>query len=75
VGCVSDENDATGAYDPEFTYLERSAPATRNSGDTAGFTFADGHGEALSLEEIDDFDGDGTADNGYWNGRGDARLR
>lgn len=69
----SDQN--TGAYDPEFEYLVRSAPAARNSGDTAGFTFADGHGEALGLAEIDDYDEDGTADNGYWNGMGDAALR
>ncbi|MEM9417436.1 MAG: prepilin-type N-terminal cleavage/methylation domain-containing protein [Planctomycetota bacterium] len=69
----NDENVA--GYDPEYDYLVRSAPAARNSGETAGFTFADGHGEALSREIIDDFDGDGTADNGYWNGRGDATLR
>lgn len=68
-----DEN--TGVYDPEFEYQIRSAPATRNVGDTAGFTFADGHGEALGLAEIDDYDEDGTADNGYWNGMGDAALR
>jgi len=71
----SDENAAAGGYDPAFEYQARSAPATRNSGDTAGFTFADGHGEALSREEIDDFDGDGTADNGYWNGLGDPTQR
>ncbi|MEM8738518.1 MAG: prepilin-type N-terminal cleavage/methylation domain-containing protein [Planctomycetota bacterium] len=69
----TDEN--AGAYDDQFTYLTRSAPALRNQGDVAGFTFADGHSEALSLIEVDDFDGDGTADNGYWNGRGDANFR
>lgn len=69
----SDENVI--GYDAEFNYLVRSAPATRNSGDTAGFSFADGHGEALGLGEIDDFNGDGTADNGYWNGFGDPNLR
>ncbi|MBB6430635.1 type II secretion system protein [Algisphaera agarilytica] len=70
-----DENAGSGSYDPEFEYDYRSAPATRNSGDTAGFTFADGHGEALGRDIIDDYNGDGTADNGYWNGRGNASLR
>ncbi|MEL7089830.1 MAG: hypothetical protein AAGL98_15530, partial [Planctomycetota bacterium] len=69
----SDEN--TGAYDTDHVYLQRSAPAERNSGDTAGFTFADGHAAATSRAEIDDFNGDGVADNGYWNGRGDALRR
>jgi len=68
-----DEN--AGSYDDQFLYSVRSAPAARNSGDTAGFAFADGHGESLGLAEVDDFDGDGTADNGYWNGYGDASRR
>ena len=68
-----DEN--AGSYDDQFLYSVRSAPAARNSGDTAGFAFADGHGESLGLAEVDDFDGDGTADNGYWNGLGDASRR
>ena len=69
----SDEN--TGAYDAAYEYLVRSAPAERNSGETAGFTFADGHGAATSRAEIDDYDGNGIADNGYWNGLGNPNRR
>ncbi len=69
----SDEN--TGNYDPDYAWLYRSAPAPRNGGDTAGFTFADGHGSAVTPREIDDSDGDGVSDNGHFNGRGDAELR
>jgi prepilin-type N-terminal cleavage/methylation domain-containing protein len=68
----NDEN--TGPYDPNFQYLVRSAPAERNNG-AAGFTFADGHGKMMKRAEVDDFDGDGVADNGYWNGRGSAGVR
>ena len=67
-------NENTGGYDDTFRYLFRSAPATRNQGDVAGFTFADGHAEALGLAEVDDSNGDGRADNGHWNGRGDANA-
>ena len=69
----SDEN--TAAYDEDFAYLFRSAPATRNQGGVANFAFADGHAAASSLREIDDSDGDGVADNGLWNGLGDAGVR
>ncbi len=67
-----DEN--TGTYDPGFNYALRSAPAERNNGQ-AGFVFADGHGTNLSRAEIDDYNQDGFADNGYWNGLGDADSR
>jgi hypothetical protein len=49
----------------------RIYPAPRNNG-VPGFVFADGHAATRRLEEIDDFNGDGVFDNGYWNGRGDA---
>jgi prepilin-type N-terminal cleavage/methylation domain-containing protein len=68
----SDEN--TGTYDPDFEYSLRSAPAERNNG-KAGMIFADGHGENLSRKEIDDYDDDNFADNGYFNGLGDATKR
>jgi len=67
-----DEN--TGTYDSDFKYSLRSFPAERNNGQ-AGFVFADGHGENMARAEIDDYDNDGFADNGYWNGHGDATLR
>jgi prepilin-type N-terminal cleavage/methylation domain-containing protein len=50
------------------TFLTRSAPAQRNSGGKAGFAFLDGSSRAMTIAEADDFDGDGTIDNGYWNG-------
>lgn len=65
----TEENVA--AYQDDFIYAVRSVPAERNN-DAAGFTFADGHGAMLPRRTIDDFDGDGNADNGYWNGLGDA---
>lgn len=68
----SDEN--TGSYDPDFKYTLRSFPAERNSGQ-AGFVFADGHGANLSRAQIDDYNDDGIADNGYWNGLGNADKR
>lgn len=65
----SDEN--TESYDESDTaYATRSFPAQRNNG-SAGFTFADGHGAMHTRAQIDDMDGNGEADNGYWTGRGD----
>ena len=49
----------------------RVYPAPRNNG-VPGFVFADGHAATKPLSQIDDFNGDGVLDNGYWNGRGDA---
>ena len=56
------------------SYVYRSFPAERNNG-AANFAFADGHGSAMKMADIDDYDGDGTKDNGYFNGRGDAGLQ
>jgi prepilin-type N-terminal cleavage/methylation domain-containing protein len=67
-----DEN--AGTYDPEFKYSLRSFPAERNNGQ-AGFVFADGHGTNMSRAEIDDYNDDGFADNGYWNGQGNSGVR
>jgi prepilin-type N-terminal cleavage/methylation domain-containing protein len=64
----SDENATP--YLADFAYLIRSAPAPRNNGGTAAFTFTDGHGSALPPREVDDANGDGIADNGMWNGLG-----
>ncbi len=62
--------NATPTEDPTI----RSRPAERNNG-VANFTFADGHGGSMTLQQVDDFDSDGTKDNGYWNGKGDATIR
>jgi hypothetical protein len=37
--------------------------------------FCDGHGESLKLSQLDDFDGDGQPDNGYWNGKAKSGIR
>lgn len=68
----SDEN--VSPYDPDFTYLWRSFPKHRNSG-VANFVFTDGHGQGMTRAEVDDFNDDGVADNGYWNGRADPNWR
>lgn len=52
------------------TWLFRCYPAPRNNG-APGFVFADGHAAIKKLAEIDDHNGDGVFDNGYWNGRAD----
>ena len=52
----------------------RSFPAERNNGNVNA-AFADGHAEAMKLSVLDDMDGDGTLDNGYWNGRGNPDLK
>jgi prepilin-type N-terminal cleavage/methylation domain-containing protein/prepilin-type processing-associated H-X9-DG protein len=49
----------------------RVFPAPRNGG-KAGFVFADGHAETLTLKQADDMNNDGQFDNGYWNGYGNS---
>ena len=56
------------------TYLWRSFPAGRNLG-AVNIGFADGHGKAMSMNDIDDYDGNGVKDNGYWNGYADSMRR
>lgn len=55
-------------------YAWRSFPAERNLG-AANFVFTDGHAEAMTMADVDDYDKDGAKDNGYWNGRGDASKK
>ena len=52
----------------------RSTPAERNKG-RVNVLFCDGHGEALTLKQLDDSNNDGVVDNGYWNGKGNASIR
>jgi prepilin-type processing-associated H-X9-DG protein len=54
--------------------LHRATPAERNNG-KVNILFCDGHGEAMKLKELDDFDRDGQVDNGYWNGKANAAVR
>jgi len=48
----------------------RSMPAERHN-NLVDVAFADGHAKAMKLSRLDDFNGDGMPDNGYWNGRAD----
>jgi prepilin-type N-terminal cleavage/methylation domain-containing protein/prepilin-type processing-associated H-X9-DG protein len=52
----------------------RSTPAERNRG-KVNAVFCDGHAESLKLQQLDDFNGDGQLDNGWWNGKADATQR
>ena len=66
---------ARGLGSGDGIYYHGSAPADRaapiaRGGETAEFSFADGHGEAMTPEQADDLDADGTVDNGYFNGHG-----
>jgi len=62
----------TGGNDGDPAH--RATPAERNR-KKANVLFCDGHGEPMTLKQMDDFDNDGTPDNGYWNGYGDPNRR
>lgn len=64
-GFYADGGECGGAWNC------RSVPAMRHL-DMVNVAFADGHAKAMKLERLDDLNGDGTRDNGYWNGKGDA---
>jgi prepilin-type N-terminal cleavage/methylation domain-containing protein/prepilin-type processing-associated H-X9-DG protein len=59
-------NDGDPAY--------RSTPAERNK-KKVNIVFCDGHAEPMTLKQMDDFDGDGVVDNGWWNGLANSSLR
>jgi prepilin-type N-terminal cleavage/methylation domain-containing protein/prepilin-type processing-associated H-X9-DG protein len=52
----------------------RSTPAERHSG-MITVVFGDGHAKAMRLTRLDDHNGDGVLDNGFWNGVADPRQR
>lgn len=52
----------------------RSTPSERHIGFVT-VVFCDGHSKGMKLNNLDDFDGDGQRDNGWWNGYGDASRR
>ena len=68
----------TGFYarsaDAGGPYGARSVPADRHNGQV-NVVFVDGHAGSMTLSAMDDSNGDGTPDNGLWNGRGDASWR
>jgi prepilin-type N-terminal cleavage/methylation domain-containing protein/prepilin-type processing-associated H-X9-DG protein len=49
----------------------RAVPAARHL-EMVSVAFVDGHAKAMKLSRLDDFNGDGTPDNGFYNGRGVA---
>ncbi len=60
----------TGTPNSPGQFKCRSTPAERHSG-MATVTFADGHSKAMKRKRLDDFNNDGTPDNGFWNGKAD----
>jgi prepilin-type N-terminal cleavage/methylation domain-containing protein/prepilin-type processing-associated H-X9-DG protein len=52
----------------------RSTPAERHSGMVA-VLFADLHVKAMKLSRMDDHNGDGVPDNGFWNGSGNPDVQ
>lgn len=52
----------------------RSTPAERFVG-KVGIAFADGHSKVFPLKRLDDYNGDGQPDNGFFNGMADAEVR
>lgn len=71
-GVLKGEGGATTsiAGDP----ICRATPAPRNMGKVS-VVFLDGHTESLLPSELDDSDGDGSLDNGFWNGLGRPDVR
>jgi prepilin-type N-terminal cleavage/methylation domain-containing protein/prepilin-type processing-associated H-X9-DG protein len=61
-----------GGNDGQEDY--RGLPAERNLG-KINVLFVDGHARGMKRAEMDDFDGDGQPDNGYWNGLADPNQR
>ena len=66
----SDRGSGDGSYYHGSNPDDRSAPFPRG-GKTLEAAFADGHAQSMRREDLDDFNDDGTVDNGYWNGHGD----
>lgn len=63
---------SSGYYSTKASGLDnRSTPSDRNNGSGA-FVFADGHGESLTVADLDDLNRDNTTDNGFWNTKGNA---
>lgn len=52
----------------------RSTPAPRYA-EKVGLTYADGHAGVISLSRLDDYNGDGVWDNGFWNGLAGSTVR
>ncbi len=68
VGSSRGSGNASGYYAAN-TYANggRAIPAERHT-DMVNVAFCDGHAKAIKRSQLDDFDRDGSRDNGYWNG-------
>ncbi|MEO0474776.1 MAG: prepilin-type N-terminal cleavage/methylation domain-containing protein [Planctomycetota bacterium] len=69
-GSARGSGKASGFYGTSGMAGGRAMPGQRGH-ETGEFSFADGHGESIKPEVLDDVNQDGTLDNGYWNGFGD----
>lgn len=66
---ASSRGSGDGIYYHGSAEADRALPGERGAG-TGEFTFADGHGESMSREKLDDSNGDGAKDNGRFNHSG-----
>lgn len=66
---------ASGYYaDTTYANGGRALPAERHSGRVT-IVFADGHSSSMTLKQLDDSNGDGVVDNGFFNGHKDPNRR
>ncbi len=72
-GDVGESECGSGVSTPNAPEC-RAIPFERHS-ILVSVTFCDGHTKPMKLARMDDFDGDGVKDNGFWNGRADPRRR
>lgn len=64
-----------GSGNPGFgVWRCRAVPAERHSG-MVSVNFCDGHSKAIKLSRLDDYNGDGVRDNGFWNGHANPLQR
>jgi prepilin-type N-terminal cleavage/methylation domain-containing protein/prepilin-type processing-associated H-X9-DG protein len=73
-GFYAEQKDCGTGATPAGRWGCRSAPAERHTGNVS-VIFADGHAKAMPLSRLDDSNGDGVIDNGFWNGLADPRVQ
>ncbi|MEQ9461168.1 MAG: prepilin-type N-terminal cleavage/methylation domain-containing protein [Phycisphaeraceae bacterium] len=56
-------------------YANTRALPTERGANTGEFVFADGHAQAMTVNQLDDSNNDGTPDNGFYNGYANPNLR
>jgi prepilin-type N-terminal cleavage/methylation domain-containing protein/prepilin-type processing-associated H-X9-DG protein len=71
LGSSRGSGQASGYYaSSSYAHGGRSLPGERHA-ERVNVAFCDGHAKALKRSQLDDYNGDGVRDNGYWNGCGD----